>query len=337
MPTTQPLPASARRYIAQQRRELQAAVTSVSRLWSRMGADFDASYAEIEPQLLAVTGTAQARMASGSQVYVPAVMAETEQVSEVIGRADVSPLIGVDGSGRPMSSLLYQAVVHAKSDVGEGIPYRAALRNSRGWLSTATGTALSDTGRQSESLGMGLRSVGAYVRVLVPPSCSRCVVLAGARYDAQTAFQRHPGCDCRNIPADDEATAAELTLNPQEYFLSLSDTEQDATFGLDGADAIRAGADVNQVVNARRGMSASQVGGRAVLTTSEGTTRRGMAYTRLSPSKASDVKRAGTRYGTATRARAAANRPRLMPETIRAVATDQADYLRLLRANGYLR
>src|SRR3954464_13024756 len=92
---TQPLPASARRYAAQQRRELGAAVRSISRLWSRMGSDFDASYSEIEPQILAVMTTAQTRMATGSQIYVPSVMAETRQPSTVIGRGDISPLVGV--------------------------------------------------------------------------------------------------------------------------------------------------------------------------------------------------------------------------------------------------
>jgi hypothetical protein len=312
-------------------------VRALSRLWGRMGADFDASYDAIEPQMLAVMTTAQGRMGASAQVYVPAVMAETKQASTVIGRGDVSPLIGVDGSGRSLETLLYQAVVHAKADVGEGMAYRAALNGARSFLTLASGTALSDTARQGESLSMGLRKVGGYVRMLVPPSCSRCVVLAGARYDAETAFQRHPGCDCRNIPASSESTAAELVLNPQEYFLSLSPEQQDATFGLDGADAIRAGADINQVVNARRGMQAAQVGGKRVLITTEGTTRRGQAYGHLSAGASDDVKRTGSRYGSASRARAAARRPRLMPETIRAVATDQADYLRLLRANGYLR
>jgi len=133
-------------------------------------------------------------------------------------------------------------------------------------------------------------------------------------------------CDCRNIPAS-ESVAGDLTVDPHDYFASLSPEQQDRIFTKAGAEAIRNGADVNQVVNARRGMRAAQVGGRDVLITSEGTTRRGLAYHRLSQSAGQDIK-AG-RYRSA-------RRPRLMPETIRAIATDQADYLRLLRANGYL-
>ena len=76
-------------------------------------------------------------------------------------------------------------------------------------------------------------------------------------------------------------------------------------------------------------MFAAQIGGRDVLLTREGATRRGLAYRRLAFSGADDVRRSGDRYFSA-------RRPRLMPEAISQVATDREDYLRLLRANGYL-
>jgi hypothetical protein len=98
-----------------------------------------------------------------------------------------------------------------------------------------------------------------------------------------------------------------------------------------GSEAIRSGADIGQVVNARRGMSASQVGGKALLTTTEGMTRRGQAYRQIGTAHgaARDAKVAGQRY---------ARSPvlRLMPETIAKVATDHDDYLRLLHTYGYL-
>jgi hypothetical protein len=226
---------------------------------------------------------------------------------------------------------MYGAVTDAKASVGAGISPAVALHRASSWLTTATATTLSDTGRQSEALGIGVRPVvTGYVRMLTPPSCSRCVILAGKRVKSETAFARHPGCDCRHIPAS-ESVANDLTVSPHDYFDQLTTEQQDATFGKAGAEAIRAGADPGQVVNARRGMSVSQVGGRSVLVTSEGMTRRGVAYKRLSTARSArtDVKVAGQRY-----ARSRVIRP--MPETIAEVATDHDDYLRLLHTFGYV-
>jgi len=308
----QSLPPSAESYAAAQRKEIQAAVAAVGRQWRQMTPDFNSSWARISSPLMAITSTAQSRVAYGAQAYIPAVLEETGQLKSVAPVADVLVygLVGVAGDGRPVDSLLYGAVTNAKTAVAEGATALQALRSQSSWLSMTVGTLLSDTGRQSESLAMGVRPVSGYVRMLTPPSCSRCAILAGRWYRSGAAFQRHPGCDCRHIPAS-ESVGSDLTVNPAEYFDTLSAAEQDRIFTNAGAEAIRNGADINQVVNARRGMQAAQIGGRDVLITTEGTTRRGLAY----------------RPG----------RPRLMPETIARVATDKADYLRLLSANGYLR
>lgn len=330
MVLTQPLPQSAREYAVEQRRESQAAVAAVRRLWRRMGVDFDESFARVLPSLLTVVKTAQGRVAEGAQSYVPDVLEETGQAraAGAFATARVDGLLGVAGDGRPVDSLLFGGVTHAKERVAAGATAQQALVAGGQWLSTAVGTLLSDTGRQSESLAIGVRPVAGWVRMLNPPSCSRCVVLAGRWYRKSSGFQRHPKCDCRHIPAS-EAVGADLTISPVDYFDSLSDTEQDATFTKAGAEAIRNGADIGQVVNARRGMQAAQVGGRQILVTTEGTTRRGQAYRYLTAGRSSDT-------GRGYRRPRAASRPRLMPETIAQVARDRGDYLRLLRANGYL-
>lgn len=312
---TQTLPQSAREYAVDQRREIGAAVAAVRRLWRRVGDDFDRTYRAVEPELLWVVETAQGRVAAGALEYIPAVLEDTGQAraAQPFARPIGRGLVGLAGDGRPVEGLLYEAVVGAKTAVGEGATAAQALAQRGQWLSMATGTLLSDTGRQAESLGMGVRPVSGYVRMLNPPSCSRCVVLAGRWYRKSSGFARHPGCDCRHIPAS-ESVGGDLTVDPAEYFDSLTTDEQDATFGTAGAGAIREGADIGQVVNARRGVRVAQVGGRRVLTTTEGTTRRGQA------SRAATGRRGA----------------RLMPETIAQVATDRDDYLRLLRVNGYL-
>jgi len=174
---------------------------------------------------------------------------------------------------------------------------------------------------------MGVRPVTGYVRMMNAPSCSRCVVLAGKFYKRNAGFARHPRCDCRHIPST-ESLAGDMTVDPVAYFDSLTKAEQDKTFGAAGGEALRSGANMGQVVNARRGMTTAQVGGRKILTTTEGTTRRGIAYREMGVNRATDIKTAGQRYSRTVR-------PRLMPETILQVSTDRADYLRLLASNGY--
>ncbi len=340
----QAVPRAAREYAAAQQREIRAATAATVSVWQQMTADFDLSYLRVSPVLLTVVETAQRRVAAGAQQYIPDVLEDTGQARAATAFADAStsPLIGVAGDGRSLDGLLYGAVTHAKEAVGWGAGTTLALRSGGQWLAQAVSTVLSDTGRQSESLGIGVRPVGGYVRMLNPPSCSRCVLLAGAWYRSATAFQRHPRCDCRHIPAS-EGVGNDMTVSPGDYFDSLSPKQQDATFTNAGAEAIRNGGDINQVVNARRGMRAAQVGGRNILITSEGTTTRGSAFRSLATSGTridrSQTALRITRTGPEVRTieRRVANRPRLMPETIGQIATSREDYLRLLRVNGYLR
>lgn len=79
-------------------------------------------------------------------------------------------------------------------------------------------------------------------------------------------------CDCRHIPAVEDI-ADDLRTDPQAYFRSLSPADQERYFGAGGAQAIRLGSDIAQVVNAERGASG--------MYTTEGTTKRGLAGSRL--------------------------------------------------------
>ncbi|MFK4494807.1 hypothetical protein [Dermacoccus sp. GAS27A] len=111
-------------------------------------------------------------------------------------------------------------------------------------------------------------------------------------------------CDCRHIPTT-ERTAGHLTTDPRAYFDSLDAAQQERIFTKAGAQSIRDGADMAQVVNARRGMTTAQVGSERVLATRAGATR---------------------------------GRVRLMPETIMQIAgSDRTEAIRLLRLHGYLR
>ena len=140
-----------------------------------------------------------------------------------------------------------------------------------------------------------------------------------------------------------ENVAGELTTDPQAYFQSLSEAEQDRYFTSAGAQAIRDGADIGQVVNARRGMSTTVIGGRSVRVTREGVTRRGFAGRQLIEQRGSRrvaaetvTRRTSRGVEERTVQREVARGVRVMPETIYEVAEDRADAIRLLKANGFL-
>lgn len=343
------LPRSAEVYGREQRAEIRAAVAAVLRAWRRMGDDFDASYARIEPRVLAVLDLAQERVASGAVGFIPQVMIETGQpVPPPEYPVDPWRLVGTSGDGWGTDSLAYGAVTHAKSAVGKGASVAQALAQGGRYLSMATGTMLSDTGRTAEKMAGAARGTTLWVRMLEPPSCGRCVILAGKPSRTAEAFDRHPRCDCRNIPST-ENLAGSLTTDPVSYFDSLSDRELARALGSQAnAQAYRDGANQGQLINAYRksgGVRPAQVYGRNIKYTTEGVTRRGQAYRSMQALRGNaDVTEAAgfatrnTRNGPEMRAvtRTRARAPRLMPESIYQIATDQADAIRLLRLYGWI-
>lgn len=161
-----------------------------------------------------------------------------------------------------------------------------------------------------------------YVRVLDLPSCDRCVILAGRIYRDLEGFARHPKCDCQHWPVASwaEAEAAGLVTDPQTAF------DRGEVRGLSLADeqAIRDGADIQEIVNAKRGGGTRPKGmtnaitveifGKTVKATTEGTTRRA-EWRRKHPDLPI----------------------RLRPESIYEHAKDRADALRLLKLYGYIK
>ncbi|MEV7606111.1 hypothetical protein AB0N65_11790 [Paenarthrobacter sp. NPDC089322] len=329
----QTLPESALRYSGAQRAEIGAAVYAVSRLWRGMGRDFDGSYARLEPALLAVLFTAQERVADGALAYVPDVLGDAapEPVYESAG----SRFVGVAGDGLPVASMAYGAVIQAKQAVSAGLDVAEALARGGRHLTLASGTLLSDTGRSAEKVSGGAHKVRKWTRMLNPPSCGRCVILAGKTSWQSEAFNRHPGCDCRNVPVSED-TGDDARTDPKAYLDSLSTAEQDRLLGSKAnGQAFRDGADMNQLINAYRRAGAvrpAQINGRNIKFTREGTTRRGHAYWQMSQAqyiREQSVFKDGSKY---KRLKA----PRLMPETIYSTAKDPADAKRLLKLYGWI-
>lgn len=118
----------------------------------------------------------------------------------------------------------------------------------------------------------------------------------------------------------------DLIYDPQEAF----EKGQIHSLTKGQTEAIRNGADMSQVVNAKRGVQQSTtIRGVRFDFTLEGTTRRGL-YGKTGPAARSMEKVPGQRYLRTTKSR-------LTPETINRVASDREHAKRLLRHYGYIR
>lgn len=329
-----PAPASATRHDRRLLRLQAVTIAAIRRAWRRMNpeANWERQYREdVGPSVLALVVAAQIAATRESDNYVAEVLNELN-FGPTTSPGVVLPnsLAGWAGDGRPVSTLLEGAVVHAgqaynaarttpEDALGRTAPLGAAeraLEAGEAWLEDIAQTILADAARAAELVAMAPRPwVDGYVRVAEPGACSRCIILAGKFYLFNEGFLRHPLCRCNHLPApsDPDKVRALIGVNsPERYFESLTEDEQNRIFTEAGAEAIRNGADISRVVNARRGMRKAQMYGRDVRVTTEATTRRG----RLP----------GQQRGV-----------RLMPESIFQIAGDDRDEaIRLLRLYGFI-
>lgn len=265
-------------------KRLQALAVAAGRAaWRRVGvADIGASWQEAVASLLPVVEKLQLRAAVEGSGYVVDALAEQGSYSPPAAFVDPKSLVGTAPDGRTLEGLLYSPAANVKAWIGAGFPPSQALVMGQRNLDMKLSTAISETGGVASGMDIASRPRMGYVRMLSTPSCPKCVILAGKWYRWNTGFLRHPRCDCRHIPAE-ENKSGYLTTDPYEYFKSLSPEEQKKAFTEAGAKAINDGADISQVVNARRGMKYAGVSadgtrrGQSVTGafTTEGTTKRG--------------------------------------------------------------
>lgn len=326
------IPDAAVAYYAVQQALARRAASTAADVWSQMDpADLDGSWrhGRIGDRLFATVAAMQMTAAGPADDYLDEVLSEQDIDPQAAGRVAPRSLAGIASDGRPLETLLYESVIGTKAAIAAGDTVPEAMARGQARLVLLVATQIQDAARGSVSVGMAARpAVTGWVRMLVGPSCARCVVLAGKTYRWNRGFQRHPLCDCRHIPTD-ESVAGDLTVDPRRYFESLATDQQDRIFTRAGAEAIRDGADIGQVVNARRGMKTATAYGRRIKTTTEGTTVRGSAGRTLRRAGADIAKQQGDRYRRVTV-------PRLMPEQVFKDAKDRDDAVRLLKRFGYL-
>lgn len=301
---------------ADQIRVSDTAVARVLRAWQRVDMDAlsESWDAGVGASVVGTVSAAQRRSAAFSNGYMGAL--GTGSRDRVVPVA----FSGVDGDGRDVDGLLYGAVTTTKTEIGRGSGRVSAFEAGAYYLAAITKTLIGDMARSADITASAGAGFTRYVRVIEPGACGRCVMLAGV--SGMKPFQRHPACRCTVQPVRDGAQQS-----PDQIFQSMSEAEQERAFTKAGAQAIRDGADMNQVVNVRRkaaGISYSNrygsrpFSGRRLQPTVIGARADGTPIR---------VYTAGTRQG----------RLRLMPETILEIAPDDPAIRRaMLRDAGYL-
>lgn len=243
-------------------------------MWAQVDpADIVASWTARIPDAVIVTTGGQLAAARLAEAYVAEAAAFAEVGGEVADAVRAAGFSGIASDARGLISLLYQPVVGSLLAIKAGAGPRAALASGRATLDMIVRTQVADAGRLADQTALTARKeLDGYVRVVVGATCSRCIVLAGKTYRWNTGFKRHPHCDCQHLPTR-LADAAKIKQDPQVIYDSLTPAERRAA-GWTVADqkALAEGADMNQVVNARRGLYTA--GERKL--TSHGTSRRAL-------------------------------------------------------------
>lgn len=248
-------PSAVDHYRQQQAISVQAAL-QVEALWRTVGDDFDLGWSRIAGQVFAIVVAAQTAAAKSGLDYVPAVLEQQGIDPAATEQVDPGRFAGGTSEGQPVEYLLGAAPIKAKVAMASVPNTAAALLAAGEWLQGITLDAVRDANRDATAAQMTVTpAAGGWVRMLNPPSCKRCVVLAGKFFRWNQGFQRHPRCDCRHVPTR-ESVAGDLTVDPYAYFRSLDPGAQDRLFGKADAQAIRDGADLYRVANVRmRGLA----------------------------------------------------------------------------------
>jgi len=326
------------RHYRQQQRYTRKVANQVQELWRLLDAgDLTGSWnAGIGRRMAEAVAAGQLASAGLADDYVDEVADAEGADPERAGSVRPSAFSGLAADGRGLDSLMYLSVITTKQGIGGGLPVDDAMMRGLRQALTLSTSEVTQAGRSAVGSSMtGKRTIQGYVRVVQPPACSRCIILAGKEYGWNRGFQRHPRCDCVHLPttliARNQHRDQGGFIDPSAYFNRLSRAEQDRVFTAAGARAIREGADMAQVVNARRGMYTTTVAGRTLRATREGTTTRGHYYRR---ERARDIARGrvpadiGRQYRLTT--------PRLLPEQIFEMAESRDEAIAMLRRFGYL-
>ncbi|PFG17201.1 hypothetical protein ATK74_1764 [Propionicimonas paludicola] len=311
-------------YYFEQVRLAEAAALMAARQWERLGSDLD-KWPEIAGRLALIVSAAQVRAASNGIAYVE------DEVGPPVAKVQAKSFGGWASDGMPLDSLLYGSIVQSRMKFGSGLTDEQVMAFGGNWLQMAVQMQVLDAGRGASGVAIAATPRTGWIRYVHTPCCQSCAVLAGKFFRWNQGFQRHRRCKCTHQPVG-QGAAKGLTSNiAPDQIHDLTDAQR---------RAIADGADMNQVINAYRGVTPSMRN--RMITTTEGTTRRGWAsYVKRTRAQlngeqvAETAKNVGKR-GAVKNYVERRTKARPSPELIYAQDISREEAVRLLARHGYI-
>lgn len=233
---------------------------------------------QLRATVLAERAAAQAldtAQRGGSTLAVAGVVAANQVTAATLAQTAVSQMLAEQAVDAAAEALLNTLAFTTSADVFEAMISAVQERRDTRFATADTAvprtqdqfdaefkrlveSLVQDAARAAESVATAVREDVAHIRLLSPPSCSRCVVLAGRIYRYSDGFLRHPNCDCIMVPTTE--AGFDLVADPAEL------AKAGLVTGLSKSDlrAISDGADFGQVVNIRRREAGLQRPGAAI-------------------------------------------------------------------------
>ena len=172
-----------------------AALGVASRAWAEVSPNaISESWSTQVPYLAQSFDALRRNVAVDSAIYTPLTLSEQGQYRVGDAFTDVDAFLPTLATGGDLEAALYVPAIRTKEAIRRGVGVADALDTGKQSLYAILTSALSDTGRQVGGVAVASRPKTGYTRMLNPPSCERCVVLAGRFYRWNTGFLRHPRC-----------------------------------------------------------------------------------------------------------------------------------------------
>lgn len=231
----------------------------LARAWSGVDRDLEGSWRRIGPRISALVTSAQVGAAYDGAHGVHLMLRDARTPVRPHGVILPEAWGGWTNLGMPLDSLLRVSI--EKVGASDAATFDAAKSEGLDFLKRVAREQVGAASRGAEQVAVASRPGLGYTRMVNPPCCADCAILAGKFFRWNTGFQRHPGCDCYHVPI----AGGEV---PEGY---VDDIELDQITDLSDAErrALDEGADIYQVINARRGAKGHL--------TTEGATGYGMA------------------------------------------------------------
>lgn len=210
---------AAEQHYTEQARLATLVARRVRGLWGRVLPEDVNTWQSLLREAAAAAAAGQYRAAANAERYVAVALAE--QAVEVVPEATVraAGFVGYANDGRPLATLLDLPRISTLTAIAQGMEAAQAVKLGGRQAEMLAVSTVQDAGRQADSVAIFSRPNVGWVRMVNPPCCDRCAVLAGKFFRGNEGFQRHPRCSCQHVPS-----VGDTSVGPQRADLLATST-----------------------------------------------------------------------------------------------------------------